>query len=45
MMKDLFATSKRFHIVELEVTQNMSIEKLQSFVNDLLEKNQELSEC
>lgn len=42
-LKTLFSDSKRFHIVELEVTKNESVESVRKFVQDLLDKNKELS--
>lgn len=44
-LKDLFADSKHFHMVELEITKSESVESVTKFVGDLLEKNKELSEC
>lgn len=41
-LKDQFATSKRFHVVELEVTKSVSVENVSKFVKDLLLKNKEL---
>lgn len=42
-LKDLFGNSKRFHIIELEVTKNESVDTVTKFVEDLLEQNSELS--
>lgn len=41
-LKDQFGSSKRFHLVELEVTRNDSVESLAEFVQDILGKNKEL---
>lgn len=43
-LKNLFSTSDRFHIVELEVTRNESIEAVNKFVVELLQKNKHLRE-
>lgn len=42
-LTDMFASSSRFHLVELEITKNESIQTVRKFVEDLLEKNKELS--
>lgn len=42
-LQDQFATSKRFHIVELEVTKNVSVETVNKFVEEILQKNKDLS--
>ena len=41
-LKKLFANSNRFHIVELEITEDVSISEVKKFVNKLLESNKEL---
>lgn len=42
-LRDLFSASKRFHIVELEITKTESIDVVKRFVEKLLQENQELS--
>ena len=41
-LKDLFGTSQRFHILELEITKSLSVDAVKLFVKDLLEKNKKL---
>lgn len=41
-LKNMFASSKRFHMVELDVTKPDSVTSMKQFVEDLLEKNKEL---
>lgn len=42
-LKDQFADSNRFHIVELEVTNNVSVQMAMQYVKELLDKNKNLS--
>lgn len=41
-LKDMFANSKRFHMVELDVTKVDSVNAAKKFVQDLLEKKDDL---
>lgn len=41
-LRDLFSNSKRFYMLELEVTQAQSVKAARRFIEDLLEKNKEL---
>lgn len=41
-LRSQFATSNRFHIVELELAQKESIVKVEKFVRELIEKNKDL---
>lgn len=41
-LNEMFSASERFHMVELEVTKNESVETAKDFVDKLLEKNKEL---
>lgn len=41
-LKKLFENSNRFHMVELEITEDESIDGVKKFVNQLLESNKEL---
>lgn len=41
-LSELFGNSKRFHLVELEVTEADSVKSVKDFVEDLLEKNKDL---
>ena len=43
-LKELFSSSKRFHLVELDVTIPESVQKLKKFVEQLLEQNKDLRE-
>lgn len=42
-LKNQFAASDRFHLIELEITKNESIASVNKFLEDLLEKNENLS--
>lgn len=43
-LKSQLSSSNRFHIIELDVVKSESVDALTKFVNELLEKNKELSE-
>lgn len=41
-LREMFSSSKRFHMVQLEVTKSESINRVEQFVRELLDKNKEL---
>lgn len=43
-LKSMFATSNRFHLVELEVTRDDSINEVKHFIEELLDERKDLGE-
>lgn len=41
-LKDIFSSSNRSHVFQLDVTEEKSVEALEQFVRNLLETNKEL---
>lgn len=44
-LKDLTSNSNRFHMIELDVTKQDSVESVKKYVDNLLESNKELGNC